>query len=200
MEYDSLEPSDAEVIGQVIGGEVNAFETLMTRYQDRVLNIVKKRVPFGNLEETTQEVFIRVYQALPTFKGRSDFSQWVFSIAVKACYDYWRKAYRSREVSMSSLSEKHRKWIEEAISDPREPPLDERVTRQEARELLDWALGQMSPEDRVVLELVYLEGRSGKEAANILGWSLANVKIRSFRSRRKIEKLLSGLGKMQGGM
>jgi RNA polymerase sigma-70 factor (ECF subfamily) len=195
MQYDSLKPSDAEIIGQVIEGNANAFETLMARYQDMVLKIVKKRVPFSNLEETAQDVFIRVYQSLPTFKGKDNFNQWVSSIAVKTCYDYWRKTYRSQEVSMSSLSEKHQNWLEEAISDPLESSLDEKVTQKEGMELLDWALGQMSPEDRMVLELVYLEGLSGKEAANILGWSLANVKIRSFRSRRKLEKLLSGFMK-----
>ncbi len=199
MHYDSLKPSDAEIIGQVIEGNVNAFETLMARYQDMVLKIVKKRIPFSNLEETAQDVFIRVYQSLPTFKGKGNFIQWVSSIAVKTCYDYWRKTYKSQEVSMSSLSEKHQNWLEEAISDPSESSLDEKVTQKEARELLDWAMGQMSPEDRMVLELVYLEGRSGKETANILGWSLANVKIRSFRSRRKLEKLLSGFMKKQGG-
>lgn len=195
MQYDSLKPSDAEIIGQVIEGNVNAFETLMARYQDMVLKIVKKRVPFSNLEETAQDVFIRVYQSLPTFKGKGNFNQWVSSIAVKTCYDYWRRTYRSQEVSMSSLSEKHQNWLEEAISNPSESSLDEKVTQKEGMELLNWALGQMSPEDRMVLELVYLEGLPGKEAANILGWSLANVKIRSFRSRRKLEKLLSGFMK-----
>ena len=195
MHYDSLKPSDAKIIAQVIEGNVNAFETLMNRYRDMVLKIVKKRVPFSNLEETAQDVFIRAYQSLPTFKGKSNFSQWISSIAVKTCYDYWRKAYRSQEVSMSSLSEQHQNWLEEAVSDPSESSLDEKVVQKEGQELLDWALGQMSPEDRMVLELVYLEGLSGKEAANILGWSLANVKIRSFRSRRKLEKLLSGFMK-----
>ncbi|NWF55060.1 MAG: RNA polymerase sigma factor [Syntrophaceae bacterium] len=195
MPYDSLKSSDAEIIGQVIEGNVNAFETLMTRYQDIVLKIVKKRVPFSNLEETAQDVFIRVYQSLPTFKGKCNFSQWVSSIAVKTCYDYWRKTYKSQEVSMSSLSEQHQNWLGEAVADSSESPLDEKVSQKEGMELLKWALGQMSPEDRMVLELVYLEGLSGKEAANILGWSLANVKIRSLRSRRKLEKLLSGFMK-----
>ena len=63
---------------------------------------------------------------------------------------------------------------------------------KEAGEILEWALERLSPEDRMVLELVYLEGLSGKEAAAQLGWSVANVKIRSFRSRRRLEKLLKG--------
>jgi RNA polymerase sigma-70 factor (ECF subfamily) len=56
--------------------------------------------------------------------------------------------------------------------------------------VLKYALNKLSPEDRMVIELVYLEGLSGKEAAELLGWSLANVKVRLFRSRKKLQKLL----------
>jgi RNA polymerase sigma-70 factor (ECF subfamily) len=59
--------------------------------------------------------------------------------------------------------------------------------------LLDWALAKLSPEDRMVIELVYLEELSVKEAADLLGWSAANVKVRSFRSRKKLHSLISGL-------
>jgi RNA polymerase sigma-70 factor (ECF subfamily) len=60
----------------------------------------------------------------------------------------------------------------------------------EAREILNWALGKLSAGDRMVLELVYLEGLSVQETAELLGWSKANVKVRSFRARMKLEKLL----------
>ena len=195
MQNDSLKPSDAEIVRQVVEGNVNAFESLLVRYRDLVLRIVKKHVPNNDVEETTQEVFIRAYQSLPTFKGKSGFGQWVSSIAVRTCYDYWRKAYRSREVPMSSLTEKHQRWLEEVISEESDQLLEEIGSQKEARELLDWALGKLSAEDRTVLELVYFEGLSGKEAADLLGLSVANVKVRSFRSRRKLKKLLEGLMK-----
>ena len=69
---------------------------------------------------------------------------------------------------------------------------------KEAGEVLEWALERLSPEDRTVLELIYLEGFSGKEVALQLGWSVANVKIRSFRSRRKLEKLLRNVLEGEG--
>ena len=156
-----------------------------------VLTIVKKHVPEDAVEETAQEAFVRAYQSLPTFKGTGDFSQWLSSIAVRTCYDYWRKAYRSREIPMSALNEKHAQWLEEVISQRPEEAPDEREPQMEAREILNWALGKLSAEDRMVLELVYLEGRSVQEAAELLGWSKANVKVRSFRARMKLEKLLS---------
>jgi len=191
MSDDYFNLTDTEIITRVVEGNVNAFEALMIRYQEKVLKIVKKRIPYRNLEEIMQDVFIRVYQSLATFEGKSNFDQWVSSIAVRTCYDYWRKAYKTHELPMSSLSEEHQKWLRETVAHSSDTSLEEKIKQKEGRELLDWALRQMSPDDRMVLELIYLEGLSGKEAANILGWSLANVKIRSFRARRKLEKLLA---------
>jgi len=196
MQNDSSKPSDAEIVRQILDGYVNAFESLLIRYEELVLKIVKKHVPYNDVEETTQDVFMRVYKSLSNFKGTSDFKHWLSSITVRTCYDYWRKSYRSREVPMSSLTEKHQKWLEEVISDQSEQSLHEKGLQSDARELLDWALRKLSAEDRMVLELMYLEGLSGKEAADLLGWSVANVKVRSFRARKKLQKLLTRLMEM----
>ncbi len=193
MPNESRKPTDAEIVFQVLAGHINAFESLVKRHRALVQKIVGRHVPYHDVEETAQDVFVRAYRSLPTFKGKSDFGHWLSSIAVKTCYDYWRKAYRSREVPMSSLTEKHHRWVEEVISAESEDPVDETGSQKEARELLNWALGKLSAQDRMVVDLIYLEGRSGKEAADLLGWSVANVKVRSFRSRRKLQKILEGI-------
>ena len=190
MQKDSLSLSDAEIVCQVLDGDVNAFEFILTRYKVQVLKIVKRHVPNEAAEETIQEAFVRAYESLPTFKGTGDFSQWLSSIAVRTCYDYWRKAYRSREVPLSVLTERHAQRMEQLISQRSEESFDELGSQREAREILSWALGKLSAENRMVLELVYLEGLSVQEAAELLGWSKANVKVRSFRARMKLEKLL----------
>ena len=94
---------------------------------------------------------------------------------------------------MSALSDKDQEWLKKVISDQSNQAISQENSQKEARELLNWALDRFSPEDRMVVELVYLEGLSVKEAAHLLGWSSANVKIRSFRSRKKLRKLLTGL-------
>jgi RNA polymerase sigma-70 factor (ECF subfamily) len=184
--------SDSEIVRRVLEGNVNAFEGLMERYGDHVLMIVKKHVPYTEVDETTQDVFIRAYQSLASFQSRDRFKSWLSTVAVRTCYDYWRRAYKSREIPMSFLSDRHREWLEEVMSEQSCQFYQDRGAMKEAREVLEWALERLSPEDRMVLELVYLEGLSGKEAAAQLGWSVANVKIRSFRSRKKLEKLLKG--------
>jgi len=187
----SSKPSDAEIVHRVIEGDINAFEYLLVRYKGYVLEVVKKHVPFNEVGETAHDVFVRAYQSLPTFKEKSSFKQWLSAIAVRACYDFWRKQYRSREVPMSSLSEEHQEWLEKVASNRFHQSFHDKDSQKRARDLLDWALDRLSPEDRMVLELVYLEGLSGREAADLLGWSVANVKVRSLRARRKLRNLLA---------
>ena len=183
--------SDTEIVRRVIDGDVNAFEHLLKKYKQYVFKIVGKRVPYDQTEEIAQEVFIKAYQSLPNFKGISAFQNWLARIAVRACCDFWRKAYKSKEFSMSSLTENQENLLEKIISDQSGQAFAERWSQKEAEEILNYALNRLSAEDRTVLELVYLEGYSAKEAADLLGWSLANVKIRAFRSRKKLQSLLS---------
>ena len=196
MDNDTCHRSDAEIVRQVIEGDVNAFEHLVNRHGDHVLRIVKRHVPLGEVEETVQETFVKAYQALPGFKGKGPFQQWLSAIAVRTCHDFWRKRYRSREVPMSDLTESHRDWLEQTLSKQSAFASHEKEAQNEAGELLNWVLAKLSAEDRMVLELVYLEGLSGQEAAGLLGWSVSKVKVRSFRSRKKLEKLLKRV--MQG--
>jgi RNA polymerase sigma-70 factor, ECF subfamily len=191
MKNDSCGANDAEIVCQVIAGDVNAFAHLLEKYQNLVLRILKKHVPHDQVKDLTQEVFIRTYQSLPTFDNGGGFLQWISTIAVRTCYDFWRKRGRWQEIPVSFLDSEHQAWLEAALSDKSSQSFHERGREREAGEILDWALGKLSAEDRIVLELVYLEGHSVKEAALHLGWSIAKVKVRSFRSRRKLYKLLS---------
>ena len=185
-------PSDAEIIRRIADGDVNSFEYLLKKYQDHVLRIVTKHIPYSEVEEMAQELFLRAYQALPGFKQKGSFRQWLSAIAVRACYDFWRKRYRSREIPMSDLTDSHQDWLEKTLSNQSDTSFHEKGREKEAKELLDWALSKLSAGDRMIIELVYFEGLSGKEAAGLLGWSIANVKVRSFRSRKKLETLLKG--------
>lgn len=179
---------DTGYIDRIINGDKDAFSHIIKKYKMYVLKIVNRHIPYADAEEVAHDAFIRIYESLPRFKGPQGFRQWMAAIATRTCYDYWRRAYRSKEVPMSSLSDEHREWLDRAASEP--VSLDDIAVQAQAREVLDYALSRLSAEDRMVLELVYLEGLSVREVAGLLGWSSANVKIRSFRSRRKLHKLL----------
>jgi len=190
---DRKDINDDEMINRVLEGEVNVYELLMNKYQSIVLSILKKRLPFEQVEEVAQVVFIKAYQSLPSYRGESPFKNWLSSIAVRACYDFWRTRYKKREVSIDSISEGDKDWLDKVLLEQSTDVLTKKGQESEAKELLDWALSKLSPEDKMVLELVYLEGFSNKETSDLLGWSVPNVKVRSFRSRRKLRKLLKDL-------
>lgn len=192
-------PKDSEIVRRILQGEVNAFELLLRRYKDHALKMIQKRIPAQEVEDVAQEVFVRAYRSLPGFDPDSHFRKWLSAITIRTCYDYWRKAYAIRESPVSTLSENHREWLEEVIASRQLGSADDSARRKEAKEVLTWALDRLPPEDRMVLELVHLEGLTGKEAADLLGWSLANVKVRAFRSRKKLQRLLSGLLKREEG-
>ena len=191
--------SDEDIIHRVIAGEVDAFEFLLEKYQARVFRIIGRRVPRPDLEEVAHDAFVRAYISLPTFERRGDFESWLTKIAVRACYDYWRERYKRREQPVSSLSEDQLRRLARAAADQSMRSDGGREARLEARELLGWAMDKLSPEDRAVLELVYLEERPVKEAAELLGWSSVNVKVRAYRSRKKLRAILDGLSAEKGG-
>ncbi len=190
MPDDHSPADDFDLIRRVVQGETDAFQPLLEKYQNYVLTIVSRHVPKDQVEEVAQETFVKAYSSLPSFKYKSQFRQWLSAIAVRSCYDYWRKAYRTREVPLSSLTEDEQRWADRINSNPAG---NEQHARKDAHDLLQWALSKLSPKDRMVLELVHLEGYSAKEAGALLGWSTANVKVRAFRSRKKLRALLEGI-------
>jgi RNA polymerase sigma-70 factor (ECF subfamily) len=181
---------DQAVAAQVLAGDVNAFESLFKKYRVHVTAIVQRHVPGDRVAENVQEAFVRAFQSLAGWKAEAAFRHWLATIAVRTCYDFWRRQYRQREIPMSRLSAAHRDWLENSLADKSRDDWETLGRRSEAREILAWALDRLGPEDRMVLELVYLEGRRVKEAARMLGWSTANVKVRAHRARKKIRRWL----------
>ena len=190
--------SDEAIIQSVLKGNVNDFEGLVRRYQAHVLNMVKRHVPERDVEETAQEAIVRAYKSLPSYRGKGrGFKAWLSAVTIRTCYDYWRKTYRSKEVPISTLSDDHKLWIEKVIAEESEQGMREKAASDEALEVLDWGLNHLSAEDRMVLKLIYLEELTGREAARLLGWTIANVKVRAFRARRKLEKILQEISEEQ---
>jgi len=187
---------DDETIRRVQGGDVNAFEVLVRRYGERVSRAVGRHVPRDQREEVVQDTWVRAFRSLDGFQPGTRFGDWLTGIAVRASYDYWRQHYRRREVPESTLGDSHREWIEAAGAERSAEEFRAQVRKEEAQEVLRYALEQVSPEDRMLVSLVHLEGLSVREAARQLGMSVVNVKVRAHRSRRRMRQALEDwLGK-----
>ncbi len=180
---------DSDLVRRIRQGDRERFAELIERYQRRVGRIVGRRVPADRVSELVHDVFVRAYVNLPQFSDKVPFEHWLAGIAVRTCYDFWR-ARTHEEVPASALTDDHQGWIEQTLSAQSEREFRDQTAKREAAEVLDWALAKLSPEQRAVLTLVHLDGYSVREAAQLMGWSMINVKVRAHRARRALRALL----------
>lgn len=184
---------DVRIIKQIQAGNVDAYARIMTKYQERVAGIVSGHAPRERVTELTHEVFVRAYRSLAGYRGDSPFGHWLAKVTVRTCHDFWRAEYRRRERPESELSDECRAFAEEAAALESSEAAEESASRQEAKDLLAWALDRLSPTDRMVVTLTHLEERPVAEAAEMLGISVPNVKVRAFRARKKLREILGDI-------
>lgn len=185
----TLVSDDLEIIRRVLQGEIDRFAQLIARYQQHVAKIANRHVPSDRVAEVAHDVFVRAYSSLSSFSGQTPFEHWLSGIAVRTCYDFWR-ARRREELPVSALATEHQAWMDHVLAAESDEQFREQARRQEASELLQWALGHLSAENRLVLTLVHLDGYSVREAADLLGWTVVNVKVRAHRARHALRELL----------
>jgi RNA polymerase sigma-70 factor (ECF subfamily) len=188
MNFTDHIPDDAAVIRNILRGNINSFEILLDRYQDYVSRIVRNHVPRDEAPEVAHDTFVQAYQSLGGFKGTGPFKHWLAKIAVRCCHDFWRGYYQKPESREGPLPDDCRNWVDHLLAD-QSPERD--AQRVEARDLLQWALGQLSAAERTVLTLTHLNEYSVAEAAALLDWSVTRVKVQSHRARKKLRKILS---------
>jgi len=185
-----MEHPDADLIAAVLKGDTASFEPLVQKYSPRLFATARRYARRqSEVEDIVQEIWTKVYQKLPTFRGEAPFEHWLMRLAVRTCYDFLRQHQRNREMAFSEISEPEEDWLESFVADP--DKADEHAAA--ARELIARLLDQLSPPARLVITLLEIEDRSVKEIAKLTGWSVPLVKVRAFRARAEMRKLLSKL-------
>ena len=185
--------TDEELVGIVVGGDVDCFEELITRYQPRVFGMARKY--FRNesdAEDVVQTIFTKTFQKLSSYKGTAPFEHWFMRLSVNACYDALRRRRNRPEHTISDMLFDDEGWHDRMGNIP---DASDRAGLEEARELVYTVLDQVSARARIVLTLQELEGRTIKEIAEITGWSESLVKVQAFRARKEmraaVERFLS---------
>ena len=182
-----MEPTDTELISAVLKGDVNSFEPLARRYQPRIFATARRYARReSEVEDIVQEVFIKAFQRLETFRGDAPFEHWLMRLTVRICIDFLRGHQRNRELTFTELSPEEGDWLERVKAGPD----DVRDDADAAKKLIQRVLEQLSPEARMVITLLEIEEKSVKEIAELTGWSTALVKVRAFRARAQMRKLL----------
>ncbi|MSR65504.1 MAG: sigma-70 family RNA polymerase sigma factor [Verrucomicrobiae bacterium] len=188
------EPSDAELIARILEGDDGAFEQLACHHKPRVFQIASRYARNEHeLADLAQEIFVKAYFALKSFRGDAPFEHWLSRIAVRACYDHLRSRQRKRETTLSELTDDQAAWLERAGMEQSTEQRDAMASAEEAKELLNWVLERLSPPDRMVITLLELEDKSVREVAGLMGWSQTLVKVRAFRARKAMRKIIEAL-------
>lgn len=178
-------PDESELISAVIAGHTDSFEPLIQRHQSRVFATARRYARTeAEVQDIVQEVFVKAYQKLHTFRREAPFEHWLMRLTVRTCYDFLRAHQRNREISFSDYSTMDVDWLERFTGEATDHPSNAAMAREVVQRVLD----QLSPAARLVLTLLELEDRSVKEVAQITGWSVALVKVRAFRARAEMRK------------
>ena len=182
-----------EAVRRVLDGDIEAFAAIVKANERGVASDLSRRLPPQDVQEVAQDTFVRAFRSLPSYRGDAPFRIWLLRIARHAAMDFWRKKYRRRERLFSELDEVgllHLETTRQARLAEAQADADAAVA---ARECLEAALARLSPDDRAVITLVELEERSMEDAARRLGCGLSAVKVRAFRARRRLRKILQNL-------
>lgn len=185
-----MEPSDTELIAAVRKGDVAQFEPLIARYQPRVFATARRYARREDeVQDIVQEVFIKAFQKLDSFRAEAPFEHWLMRMTVRTCYDFLRSHQRNRETTLTDLSDPEVDWLERFAASPE----DNSKNTDAARALVERVMAQLSPEARLVITLLEIEDRSVKEISQLTGWSVPLVKVRAFRARAQMKKILETL-------
>jgi len=187
-----MERTEAELIAAVLKGDAASFEPLIEKYSPRVFATARRYARReSEIEDIVQEVWLKAYQKLGSFRGEAPFEHWLMRLAVRTCYDFLRSHQRNRESAFSDLSEPEDDWLDRFISQPRAV----REDAEAAQQLVQRVLQHLSPPARLVITLLEIEDRSVKEISKLTGWSVPLVKVRAFRARAEMRKILAKIAK-----
>jgi RNA polymerase sigma-70 factor, ECF subfamily len=187
-----MDRPDAELIAAVLGGNVESFEPLVRKYSPRIFATARRYARReSEVEDIAQEVWSKAFQKLASFRGDAPFEHWLMRLAVRTCFDFLRQHQRKRESAFSELTDSENDWLDKFCVAPARASED----ADAARALIERVLAQLSPAARLVITLLEIEEKSVKEIARLTGWSVPLVKVRAFRARAEMRKILAKLAR-----
>ena len=172
---------EKEYISRTLQGEQQAFAALVGLYKDRVFALALRITQQRELaEETTQDIFVKVYQHLASFKENAAFSTWLYRIA----YNTAISAIRKRKITGQPLNETFLLSLKDDS--------DDNKTEELIINTLNELVNALPAEDAALITLFYHDDKSMEEIGQITGQSQANVKVKIHRIRNKLREKLNG--------
>jgi RNA polymerase sigma-70 factor (ECF subfamily) len=178
-------PKDAGLIERFLAGDGAAFDSLVLRHQERVMNLCYRMVgDYDDAKDCAQDTFIKVYRSLDGFRFDSAFSTWLYRIAVNTCKNRLASSRERRRLTAAQPE----------FADPPSPLLtpEEEMEKREREKELQRAIGNLSEDFRTLVLLRDVEGLSYEEVARITGLALGTVKSKLARARERLRTALRG--------
>lgn len=177
---------DQYYINLTIEGNTNAFAFLVDQYKDLIFSLALKMVKNREeAEEVAQDTFIKVYRSLNQFKGDSKFSTWVYKVAYNTCLDRLKKHKKEQHVVPIDEFNTHQiQSIDNAF---------DALEEEERKQAIQDCIKLLPSEDAFLLTLFYFEDQSIEEISKVVGLKVNNVKVKLFRSRKKLTTILKEL-------
>lgn len=171
------------LINKIIEGDTKAFSTLVNRYKDLVFTLAIRMLKHREeAEEVSQDTFIKVFKSLGKFKGDSKFSTWIYKVTYNTCLDRIKKNKRQiKEIAIDEFSEHEIKTIDNALT---------YLERKEQEEKIQECLQLLPSQDSFLLTLYYFEDLSLEEISKIVDIEPNTIKVKIFRSRKKLASIL----------
>lgn len=179
----SKEISNSELVKKSQLGDRSAFEQLVLRHQELVFSLAYKLT--GNREmanDVAQEAFIRAWKAIEKFRGDSTFSTWIYRITVNTAWTLRKKAKKHNTLNIDDTYEPI------VIDEKKDPEMV--AINSDLSSVLSKALNNLPVEQRIIVELKNIEGRSHKEIAEYLDISVTAAKVRLHRAHQRLRQIL----------
>jgi RNA polymerase sigma-70 factor, ECF subfamily len=181
-------------------GSEDAFEILIQRYQQPVYSLVCRLMSDpSDVPDIVQEVFLKVFRNVGTFRGNSSLKTWIYRIAVNEAYNHRRWFCRHQRQEVALGSEEGTANYAGGMTDPGRSPF-EQAADHETRALVEQALEKLNPKFRAAVVLRDIEDLSYEDIATVLDVSLGTVKSRIMRGREALRKILEGRLELETGM
>ena len=188
-------PDEMELVQSAQSGDPVAFERLVSRYDQQVLSIALSYTNHAeDAKDVYQEVFIRVYRALPGFRFESKFSTWLHKITTNVCLTHRIKTKRHRHQSLDqeiSRQDGSAYTLADVLSDGAAP--DQESVNSEITEQVQKAMEALSPQQKLVFTLKHYQGYKLREIAEMLDCAEGTVKKHLFVANEKLREQLKDL-------
>jgi len=182
----------AELVSAALRHDDEAARELVRRLYPLVAKMVRSHRPRRTSEEDLcQMIFIKIFQKLNQFSGKVPLEHWVSRVAVNTCLSQIESERVRPELRHADLSEEEQAVVENLAASSEELAPDRQLG---SRQLVEHLLEMLKPAERLVIDLLYLQGRSVEEIHQITGLGVAAIKVRAFRARQKMKAHLEKIG------